>query len=68
VPIRKCPGVKTFRSLGSSVSGHKGRELRQALIPVNNVYISSYVNEVWPITRLICPFTALIPASQRPPK
>jgi hypothetical protein len=35
VPIKKCPGVNGCKSLGSSLRGVRGRELRQASIKRN---------------------------------
>lgn len=36
-PIKKWPGVKIYRSLGSSDNGHKGIEFSQSSICDNNV-------------------------------
>ncbi|GFX68219.1 hypothetical protein TNCV_1807731 [Trichonephila clavipes] len=39
--VKKCPGVKGLRSLGSEESGDKGREFRTASICAINVVNSS---------------------------
>jgi hypothetical protein len=66
-PTKKCPGVRTRRSLGSFEAGHKGLELRQASILAKTVYISSKLRLVSPTTRLKCRLTDLTLASHKPP-
>jgi hypothetical protein len=66
-PIQKCAGVKTFKSSGSEVSGHKEGELRHASISARTVLSSSKV-KVWAWNaRFRWYFTDLTPASHRPP-
>lgn len=71
-PTRKCPGVSTDKSLGSSVNGQSGRELSTASICVSNVLKSSYVNLLSPIylsmVRFMWCLVDLTPASHNPPK
>jgi hypothetical protein len=43
-PMRKCAGVKTFKSSGSKVSGQNGCEVRHASISASAVLNSSNVN------------------------
>ena len=68
VPIRKCPGVRGSKSLGSELIGDIGREMRIASIWVIRVWNSSYVKTVVPMIFFKCLLVALTPDSQSPPK
>ena len=46
-PIKKYPGVRTLRSVGSLVNAWRGREFRHASIWERSVVISSKVNVVF---------------------
>lgn len=65
---KKCAGVSGSMSFGDDDISHNGRESTAASTCVKNVVISSKVNFVSPISRLMCVFIVLTPASTNPLK
>ncbi|GFV73769.1 hypothetical protein TNCV_4879531, partial [Trichonephila clavipes] len=66
--VKKCPGVKGLRSLGSEESGDKGREFRTVSICAINVVNSSKFKIVDFATLNKMRFMDLMFASHNPPK
>ena len=67
-PVKKCPGVNVFESLGSVESWQRGRELRQASIWQKTVFNSSRLSGVLPTILRKCDLADSTPASHKPPK
>jgi hypothetical protein len=65
--MRKWPGVKGWRSLGSEDMGVMGREFKHASILFNNVFISLNVKFEFPRILLKCPLTDLTLISHKSP-
>ena len=68
VPMRKCPGVRGSKSLGTELIGDSGREFNIPSICITSVRNSSYERIVLPMIFLRCSLTAFTPASHNPPK